>query len=676
MGLPFHQFVMKAQSIWSALSIFAIFLGGMALWKNRWGALLATIFYAFSLGFMDRGIMYLRENFALPLIWMFLALFLMAIRNRSRWKNIWLSVGSASLLVLALASWHVTRFYFLLFIAALVITQLPLKGITLINSHFFHNLRRALLIITAASLIAAIFLPVLKLTKFLIAPSMMLGYGLLLCYFILPLYSRLRGKIYYFLSVILLGIFFLIAYGLEKAAGLYSHVEELFKAKIFFLGMLPDDPNLVSFEAKVVWNGALVSPSLATFIILTLPGLIVLSLVIAMMYRDWLQGKNNRLATMIPFLAILAIFFFALVLRLHVLIHAPVAFLATRIGYSSKRKYRIIGLSVLAGLICIQLFLLVPSKITIMQPNINVIRSLVDFIQKETPEDAVFASEFNLGPTIACDANRAVLVQSKFENIEVRKKIEELYDAMFEDEDKLLAVCKKYGATHFILGMNTVLDTTKESLRYITGRTRITKSMVAYKMHFYENQLRQFHLIFQNPNYRIFKISDEPAPQPPPEQYWPIWDANIMRLSQVQSESLPDELLEKARYSGTDVFGWLRSAEQLTRLGRNAEAESLFMRAIFPAISALENRLKFRAPDLSSLANLVANGAEQAAQAYARRSKNKEAAQIMYRAARPFALMDNYHQALQLLDKAIMYDPENQQIMMTRSQLLKKMQRF
>ncbi len=676
MGLPFHQFVMKAQSIWSALSIFAIFLGGVALWKNRWGALLATIFYAFSLGFMDRGIMYLRENFALPLVWFFLALFLMAVRDRARWKNIWLSIGSASLLVLALASWHVTRFYFLFFIAGLVITQLPFKGIDVLNNNYFHNLRRALLIITSASLIAALFLPVLKLSKFLIAPSMMLGYGLLLCYYILPLYSRFRGKVYYFLSMILLISFFFISYALEKAAGLYSHVEELFKAKIFFLGMLPEDPNLVSFEAKVVWNGALVSPSPTTFLILTLPGLIVLGFVITMISRDWLQRKNNRIALMIPLLALFAICCFALVLRLHVLIHAPVAFLAARIGYSPHRKYRIIGICVLVGLICLQLFLLIPSKISIMQPNINVIRSLVDFIKKETPEHAVFASEFNLGPTIACDANRAVLVQSKFENIKVRKKIEELYNAMFESEDKLLAVCKKYGATYFVLGINTVLDTTKESLRYISGRTRINKNMVAYKMHFKENELRHFHLIFQNPNYRIFKIGDEPIPPLPPEQYWPIWDANMLGLNQIQSESIPDQFLKEALYSGTDVFVWLQSAERLKGLGRDAEAESLFMRAIFPAISSLENRLRYQAPDLSSLANLVSNGAEQAAQAYAQRGQNKEAAQVVYRAARPFALMSNLQQALELLDKAIMYDPENQQIMMTRDQLMKKMQRF
>ncbi len=673
-NMPFHQFVIKTQYIWSSLSIFAIFLGGLALWRNHWSSLLGAAFYAFSLGHLDRVSLYLRENFALPLIWLHLALFLMAVRSKRKSKNILLSIGSASLLISAFASWHVSRFYFLIFIIGLAVTQLPLKGKNLIGSVYFYNVRRALLLITAFNIVAALLLPMLKVTNFVTDPSMMLSYGLLVCYYFLPWPARMKEKAYYLLSLVILAIFFFTSYALEKAQGFYSHVEELLKSKIHFLGKLPEDPTLLSFEARVMWNGPFKSPSLEYFLILAIPGIVLLSLIIVMMIRDWHKGKANRLATIIAFLSIFSIFAFILILRLHVLMHIPIAFLATRIGYSKIRKYRIIGIIVLSAFILIQLFLMVSTKITIIQPNAKVLRSLTHFIKKDTPKDAVFACEFNLGPTISCDANRAVLLQSKFENPTIRKKVQEVYEAMFNTEEELLTVCKKYGATYFVLGVDTILNTSQDSMRYINGKKGISQKMISYQMHFNEQQLQHFQLIFQNVNYRIFKISNEPSPPLPPDQYWPIWDEEIMGLSQVQSALIPDTLLEKALYRGTNVFAWLQAAEQLKAAGRIEEAESLVIRAISPAISALEKKLAFRSPDLPSLARVVARGGEEAARVLASRGQKKQAAQLIYQVARPFALMNDHYQSLRLLDKALMYDPENRQIVIKRSQLMKKMQ--
>ena len=672
MGLPFHRFVLRAQSIWSALSIFAVFLGGMALWKNRWNALLAAVFFAFSLGHMDRYAIYLRENFALPLIWLHLALFLMAVRSESRQKNVWFSAGSAASLILAFASWHVTRFYFLLFIGALVLTQLPLRGISIMTSRYFHNIRRSLLVLTAANIAAALLLPMLRNTNFILAPSMMLSYGLLLCYYVVPLSARFKEKSYYLLSIIILVASFSLSYTLEKVFGFYSHVEELIKAKILFLGMLPEDPTRLSFEAKIMWNGPFMSPSPEAFMLIAMPGLILLGFVTVLMTRDWFHKESNRLALMILVISVSAVFWFILVERLHILMHVPVALLAACIGSIALRKSQLPGRLVIGGLICLQLYLLVSSKINVIQPNPNVLRSLASFIQKETPDDAVFACELNLGPSIACDANRAVLLQSKFENDNIRKKVEEVYTAMLEDEDKLLEVCKRYGATYFVLSIDSILNTTRESLRYWDSKTRITRDMVACRMHFFENQLQHFKLVFQNINYRVFKISDEAEAPLPAEQYWPIWDATLFGIDSIQSNSIPDDLLQKTLSTGTNVFGWIESAEKLKKQGRIEEAESLFIRSIYPALSIVEERLRSRTPDVSFLVEMTGYGAEEAASAFSRKGQNREAAQVIYRAARPFALTNNLNRAMQLLEKALMYDPQNQQVITARDQLAKK----
>jgi len=175
--------------------------------------------------------------------------------------------------------------------------------------------------------------------------------------------------------------------------------------------------------------------------------------------------------------------------------------------------------------------------------------------------DAVFACEFNLGPTIACDADRAVLLQSKFENQTIREKIQDVYPAIFESEEDLLAVCKKYGASHFVLGVNAVLDTGKESMRYLNGKTSITADMAAYRMHFCENRLHHFRLLFQNQNYRIFRIGDEPAQPLPPDRCWPVWDPEMMGIATLEEEVIPDEILRETFQRGTSPLVWIQFAE-------------------------------------------------------------------------------------------------------------------
>ncbi len=673
-GLSFQRFVVEAQHVWSTLSLFAIFLGGLALWRNHWGALLAAAFYAFSLGHMDRSSLYLRENFALPLLWLHLALLLMAARSKTKSKNIWLSLGSSSFLILAFASWHVSRFYFLLLIGGLIVTQLPLRGKSIIKEEHFQNIRRTLLIMTVANILAGLLLPMLKVTHFLYDPAMMMSYALLLSYYLLPRMSRLKGRTFFLVSIVILAIFFSTSYALQRAEGSYSHVEELLKAKIHFLGILPEDPSLLSFEARAMWNGPFKSPSLEYFLLVALPGILLLGLVVVMMVKDWRQDKGNRLAVLIAFLALLSIMGFMLVLRAHVLMHIPIAMLATRMGFSKLKKYQIAGILVLAGFIVAHVFLLMSSRITVMQPSAAILRSLTHYIQQETSEDAVFACEFNLGPTVACDADRAVLLQSKFENRTIRKKVQELYEAIFEDEETLLKVCQKYGATHFILGADTVLNTSKESMRYLSGKRNITKKMVAYQMHFDESQLQHFQIVFQNVQYRIFQIGDETAPPLPPDQYWPIWDAKVLGLDQVRSSLVPDMALEQALSTGSNVFAWLKAAEELKITGRTAEAESLLLRSISPAISSFERVIPLQPPDLATVAELVARGSEEAARLLNSMGQNREASQLLYRAARPFTFMGRPQQSLRMLDKALMYDPDNQLIMKTREQLIERMQ--
>ena len=671
-GLLFHRFMLKAQAFWCTLSILGVFLGSLVLWRNRWGALLATAFYAFSLGHMDRTTIYLRENFALPLVWLHLAFFIMAVRSEKKGRNVWLSILSALLLAVAFNSWHVVRFYFLIFVVGIVVTQLPLKGRSVLESKEIRNIRRALLIITIVNIVAALVFPVLRASRFVFDPSMALSIGLLICFYLVPIPARLKGRSFYFLSMMILAVFFFASYGLQRAQGLYSHVTELLMAKIRFMGTLPNDPNLLSYEAREMWNGPFMSPSPVYFSVLAIPGLVLMSVVVILMIRDWLKGQAHRFASLMIFLGSFFMIYFLLVMRFHVFMHVPIALLAAYLCSGSVRKLRILGSIAITLLIVVQIFLLVTGRMKVIQPGADVLRSLTGFLKKETSRDAVFACEFNLGPTIACDADRAVLLQSKFENPTIRKKIQDVYSAIFESEEDLLAVCKKYGASHFVLGVNTVLDTSKESMRYLNGKTSITSGMAAYQMHFHEDRLHHFRLIFQNPNYRVFQIGDEPVQPLPPDQYWPVWDPEVMGITMQEDQVIPDEILKDALQRGTNPFAWIQCAEQLHAMGRITEAESLIVRSVSPALDALYKKIPFHPPNLPYLAEMVARGAEEAAPVMLRNGQNREAALVLYRSAEAFALMQDFRRAIRLLDRAIACDPGDQNIIITREQLQKR----
>ncbi|MDT8287952.1 MAG: hypothetical protein RQ748_12655, partial [Elusimicrobiales bacterium] len=117
-GPPFHVYLAWFISFYTSLTLLAVYGLGAALGGGRAGGLIAAFFYVsarISWARAVNGFNY--EDFALPLIFGGLAFFVKAMKEEGRTRTVH-SVLSAVLTAAALAGWHFSRFYLLVFAAA------------------------------------------------------------------------------------------------------------------------------------------------------------------------------------------------------------------------------------------------------------------------------------------------------------------------------------------------------------------------------------------------------------------------------------------------------------------------------------------------------------------------------------------------------------------------------
>lgn len=168
------------------------------------------------------------------------------------------AIGS-SLLFIALAAWHATQLYLSLFMLGMTVAYFINKKKVMPQ--------KSLLVFVVFMLGSSIVLPVLRAKYFIFSPALMLSYGLLAVSLIPALKGGNNRKNTVIGHIVIVALF-AASLCIQKLMGAYSHIYELIFAKIRFLGVLPEDPAKLSFEAKAVWTSAFVSPKLAELPIL------------------------------------------------------------------------------------------------------------------------------------------------------------------------------------------------------------------------------------------------------------------------------------------------------------------------------------------------------------------------------------------------------------------------
>jgi hypothetical protein len=513
--VPFHLYLIIFISIWSSLSIIPLYLSIYLLTKSKNSSLLGCMFYALTpaVYITVTAPAFELQDFALPLIFTHLYFFARAVKTSKTVKYSYAALSGAFLFV-ALSSWHLTQFYYALFVLFIITIAFFVPATDI----------KPFCVIAGMSILAGLLVPVLQTAGFLFSFSMLMSYGVILS-MLIPEKNVLLKRISLFLVV---GISILVTILVATTRiPEYSFVYGLMLEKIKHLGIRPDDPAKLSWETLVMWVSPFTSPSVKEIAIFIGTLLIVGFAGTVINIRKLFKKTINTCDGLFLFFTAAFLPLYLLLIRLDAFL---IWFLSLQAAYVFRFPKKGIRL-VLILCLCINAFLLFNQPLKILGPKHNYLLGIIKYIRNLTPEDAVVLTSFAYGPSIINYTERSIILHPKFEAKNMTTKVKLFEHKLFEPEAEFYKFCMTYGADYFVYQADMVLARGSESIRYRTHNLTINKDCVAYKLHFQPGDLDHFELIYSNPHYRVYRILKPGAwRHDRSTEYFRIYDEKIVDL--------------------------------------------------------------------------------------------------------------------------------------------------
>ncbi len=540
-AIPLHVFLIYFVSIFSTLSVVAVFLAGRLLWRSNWAGFVSALFYCVTPASLARTTIgsLLREDFALPFIFLSFVCFVYTLRED---RPIVALLGSL-LLAIALASWHLTQFYLLIFVVGFVILFFLQK------KHLFPRL--GFTIFTAVTAAGALMLPVLRAKLFVFSFPLMLSYAMLI-----PLWlpDRLTTNGFKRRLWAALAIIFFLAAALivQKYAASHSHVWSLILAKLRFFTKVPQDPTLLPFEARVFWAaGFVTSTPKDVLVLLSSTGLFGVIALFQLILRIF-QNRNRREEIILVYFALSFLLLFFIIYRLHVF---AVFFLSLSVGYFvtlKAGKTKIYAYFIMVACIALTVYSLRFVSDGASRPLQQSKNHLIRYIKANSAQNEAVLSSIQFGPDIAAYAQHPVILHSSFESKQIRDKVKQVYTSLYGSERDFYEVCKQYNASLFVYEAGMAIKSIPGTVRYFAANTSLAKNSAAALFQFAPEKLKYFGLVYQNGYYRIFRVGEKTSTQKVQGlPYSPLNDLSIFcdphQLGENIDESIIAEGLEKLR---------------------------------------------------------------------------------------------------------------------------------
>lgn len=527
---PLHSFLIFYTAFFSALIVFSLYGGSRALGYNCGFSLLAAALGVFSYVSVGRSIQaFLNEDFSLPLFFLGLVFFMIAVRRTRRDHLYALAAGIC--FALSLAGWHLSRFLFLGFAAAAVFNLLIFT-----RPEEAPPTARLLAMAAVIPWCASLAVPVLRSRGYFLSPAFALVFGAAAAVWYFR-GARCRPlRIAAVLAVLGVSIILTTILKLEVE---YGHVWSLFLNKIRFLGVKPANPALVPLSARSLWIEAFNSPSprlfAAQFFPLILPAVGGAYALIRKQYRDW----NTR------FFLILGLACFLLYLgieRMSVVANFFVAVLAAGIGlWFARRRIRLAAAAVMILMLVFNFYQgyrlhegtrysrlldrwLTTARSTFTNNRVNDL-DLVYYLRHGTPARSIFLCRYSVGPLLLAYAGRPIALQPKFEVKDCRSRVAEYYRGMYGTEDDLYDLCRRWRISYLLYDIRILLDASRDSDRWVADQLNITTTAAAFRLHFLPESLKHFQLEYQNSAYRLYRVlAPDSVPANRPISYQPVYD--------------------------------------------------------------------------------------------------------------------------------------------------------
>ncbi|MBA3066135.1 hypothetical protein FP828_06565 [bacterium] len=523
--MPFHKFVIYFMFLYSSLSVIALYKAARLLSSGRLFSLAACAFYVTSFASGSRTIAggLVEEDFALPLMFLALAFVLKSLKSRRKVYPI--IVGA--LLAGAVSAWHVSQFFYLILTAILCFLYICRPDE---RKNIFNLLAPVIAILTAAGVVV----PVLRGGYFLLSFSQILGYTFLLTHLTS---SKLRvmaknKAVTAAVFVILGGLIYTVSRPLLKEhAKNYAHVYTLMFNKIRYLGNKPTfegEVKKLPFDTKVLWQSSFVSPGIQftkdiflIAFIFAIPGLFA-GIMRLIKRKD--SGVFISLALLAGFLIL-----FMLVKRLYVFV---IFFLCMIMPLGAKflknKKYTFAAAAFFFAGAFMQWNTTLPKLRNIPHRINSYKQSLINLMNSNLPPGSVILCNIGLAPEIVQNSAFSTVLHNHYEEKNIRDKTEEFYKSIYGTEKNLYDYAKKYSAEYMIYHWEFLFDKSANSMRYQVDAMNLFKDCAAYKLHFDENNLKYFTLIYQNEYYRLFKIHPAGETTPPAKvEYVPFFNSLV-----------------------------------------------------------------------------------------------------------------------------------------------------
>ncbi len=508
LGLPFNLFLIYCSCFFSSLSLVMVFLIAKQLFKNDLISLGAALYYITTPASYLRTAAgsFLREDFTM--VFLLLSIWLILIRLDTKSKPL-LSSILGLVVVFNLSSWHLSHFIYLSMLPFFfwVFATRP----TLLKKFFPTFLMLSL---------AGLLIPVLKERIFWTSILMCGLYALFVAYPIKKITKKPLNRLILvlFIFVILLGIRNIL--GLYEPA--YSHVFGMFFEKLKFLLKKPDNPLLLSFNARQLWESAFNSPTLHE---LWWFGKLAFPLgIIGSFFLFWSERYKPHSGTFIASLCI--ILFLLSIMAKRVLVVAAPFTAVTLWGciiYGNRKNYLKIGLFSLLLLNALGLNLR-PIESGRFTPTSY--SELFNWINSNTQPQNAFVSHIHLSPIVLLNTGRPEVLHPKFENLAIRQKYEELVMSMYsEDEEDLFKFCKKNKAKYLIYDWGFFITDGKDSMRYLGAAVPdISEKAMASRLHFKSPDLKHFRALFRNSAFIVYEVTESADSAISKFPYSPIYD--------------------------------------------------------------------------------------------------------------------------------------------------------
>lgn len=469
-AVPLHVLCVIVMGIFASLCAVGVY--GLAIeltGKVRWAAGAALLYALSPANYRTVGFILIREDFSLP--WFALHLFLLARAARIGTRTSY--VLCALSLVLALASWHAMGFVVAIEAACFFAWFLRSGRNPLAAPNVW--------LLTATVALAALCVPVLRSKVFILSLPMQLAVGLLsAAAFARRPHPTHLAKI----AVAIAGLSAALALSMTVSALLgsglsdYAHVFQFIMAKVRHLGHRPEDPNVIRFGARLLWQGPFATAALADFWYGMRAGSFLLPLAALWAIPAWWSGRGEARLAIFALCGVVSIAVAFLAVRLIILpaLIAPViaAVLLSRLQPKG------VGLALMVVAIVIEAGLMAEFasryRFRFYHPDTEArarveLEQVLSIIPQYVPDGEAIAADYVTSSAVLAHTRHPILLQPKYETPESRRRIEEFLTTFMKgtcEEFRLLLL--RYQCHYVLISRHTLWPD-----RYLAGIPKSVK---------------------------------------------------------------------------------------------------------------------------------------------------------------------------------------------------------